>query len=198
MTKTRGKSYLLLNADGQRNPKLPKTLSDLLGPSASEILEDNDAEIAKNEGAIEEGNRVLEDPHTSEADKAAAREPIAQSEQENEDLKTHNESIEECLSLREKVKRTFKKYGVLAVAGAIIDAIYVPLAARLSAIGKGVAAGLKAIETKAGEMLPGAIGAIASFLFRAAGEAISFLAKNAWVLIVGIVVYLVDRIVKKG
>ena len=35
---------------------------------------------------------------------------------------------------------------------------------------------------------------IASFIFKTAGEAIGFLAKNAWLLIVAVVVYFVEQV----
>ena len=63
--------------------------------------------------------------------------------------------------------------------------------------GKGVGNGLKTIGKKLGEILPGLVGAIASFVFRTAGEVVSFLAKNAWLLIVGVVIYLVEQFKKK-
>ena len=51
---------------------------------------------------------------------------------------------------------------------------------------------------KLGEILPGMIGAIASFIFRTAGEVIGFLAKNAWLLIVGLVVFAVEQFKNKN
>ena len=45
-----------------------------------------------------------------------------------------------------------------------------------------------------GQILPGLVGAIASFIFEAAGEEIGFLAKNAWLLIVEVVVYFVEKL----
>ena len=46
---------------------------------------------------------------------------------------------------------------------------------------------------KLGQILPGLVGAIASFIFKTASEAIGFLAKNAWLLIVAVVVYFVEK-----
>jgi len=42
------------------------------------------------------------------------------------------------------------------------------------------------------------IGAIASFIFKTAGEVISFLGKNAWLLVVAVVVYAVEQFKSKN
>ena len=52
---------------------------------------------------------------------------------------------------------------------------------------------LKDVGRKLGQILPGLVGATASFIFKVAGEAIGFLAKNAWLLIVAVVVYFVKK-----
>jgi len=106
------------------------------------------------------------------------------------------------MTLREKVKRIWKKYGptvsgTLIAASAVISAIALVLTQKIGGTLKAVGNGLKAIGKKLAELLPGAIGAIASFLFRTAGEVVGFLAKNAWLLIVGIVVFLVERVSSK-
>jgi hypothetical protein len=64
-------------------------------------------------------------------------------------------------------------------------------------VAKGVGNGLKTIGKKLGEILPGMVGAIASFIFRTAGEVVGFLAKNAWILIVAVVLYFVEQYKKK-
>ena len=107
------------------------------------------------------------------------------------------------LSLRERIKEIFKKHGftVIAVAtaiGTVIGVIVSNLKAGLTKVAKGLGNGLKELGKKLGEILPGMIGAIASFLFRTAGEVIGFLAKNAWLLIVGLVVLAVEQFKKKG
>ena len=110
---------------------------------------------------------------------------------------------ERLLSLRDRVKEIFKKHGftVISVATAIavvIGVIVSNLKAGLTKVAKGVGNGLKDLGKKLGEILPGMIGAIASFIFRTAGEVIGFLAKNAWLLIVGLVVLAVEQFKKKS
>ena len=110
---------------------------------------------------------------------------------------------ERLLSLRDRIKEIFKKYGVTAFSiataiGVVIGVIVSNLKAGLTKVAKGVGNGLKELGKKLGEILPGMIGAIASFIFRTAGEVIGFLAKNAWLLIVGLVVLAVEQFKKKS
>ena len=110
--------------------------------------------------------------------------------------------MEQRMTLRDRVKAVFKKYGftVLAVAsavGVVIGVIVANLKNGLTSLGKGVGNGLKTIGERLSEILPGLVGAIASFVFRTAGEVVGFLTKNAWLLIVGVVIYLVEQFKKK-
>ena len=107
------------------------------------------------------------------------------------------------LSLKDRIKEIFKKYGFTAFAvataiGTVIGVIVSNLKAGLTKVAKGVGNGLKELGKKLGEILPGMIGAIASFIFRTAGEVIGFLAKNAWLLIVGLAVLAVEQLKKKS
>ena len=56
----------------------------------------------------------------------------------------------------------------------------------------------KRLAKKIARILPGLLGAIVSFVFRAAGQVISFLGKNAWLLIVGVAVFLFERVTKRN
>ena len=107
------------------------------------------------------------------------------------------------LSLRDRIKEIFKKHGftvvsVVTAIGVVIGVIVSNLKAGLTKVAKGLGNGLKELGKKLGEILTGMIGAIASFLFRTAGEVIGFLAKNAWLLVVGLVVLAVEQFKKKG
>lgn len=46
-------------------------------------------------------------------------------------------------------------------------------------------------------MLPGLIGQFASFLFKTAGQIISYLAEQTWLLILATVVFLFENYIKK-
>ena len=106
------------------------------------------------------------------------------------------------MTLRDRVKTIFKKYwftvfAVTSAVGVIIGAIVANLKNGLTSLGKGFGNGLKTIGKKIGQILHGLVGAIASFIFRTAGEVVGFLVKNAWLLIVGVVIYLVEQFKKK-
>ena len=119
-------------------------------------------------------------------------------------VETARERVNErLLSLRDRIKQIFKKYGftVFSIAtaiGVVIGVIVSNLKAGLTKVAKGVGDGMKALGKKLGEILPGMIGAIASFIFRTAGEVIGFLAKNAWLLVVGLVVLAIEQFKKKS
>ena len=55
---------------------------------------------------------------------------------------------------------------------------------------------MKAIGKKLGQILPGMLGAIVSFIFRTAGEVLGFLGKHAWLLIVVVVMYVTEQFKK--
>ena len=195
-----GRSYPLFRSDGEPNEKLPKTIKESLGPSAEEVITSNEREITRRREKVRELESSRKEVGPGQRENIDRN--IDQQREEIDNLERENEVIEERLSLRDKVKAIFKKYGftafaVLSAVGAVIGVIVSNLKSGLSKLGKGVGNGLKAIGKKLGEILPGMIGAIASFIFKTAGEAIGFLAKNAWLLIVAVVVYFVEKVKNK-
>ena len=68
----------------------------------------------------------------------------------------------------------------------------------MTSLGKGVGGALKNIGKKIGEILPGMIGAIASFIFNTAGEAVGFLVKHAWLLILAAVTIMIEKLKKRN
>ena len=115
----------------------------------------------------------------------------------------------ERLPLRERVKDIFKKHGftlatVVTAVGITIGVLLKILTDGASAaangiknVAKKVGDGLKELGKKIGSILPGLVGAIASFVLRAAGQAITFLGKNAWLLILFVAAFLIEKIIKK-
>ena len=196
--------HVLIAADGNINEKELKTSKKIrtsLGQPADEIVETNGVEVARRHEKV----RELEDQRATTSDENQ-RENLNQTIAEEMDaiakLERANEETEQRMTLRERVKAIFKKYGftVFAVAsavGVVIGVIVANLKNGLTSLGKGVGNGLKTIGKKLGEILPGLVGAIASFVFRTAGEVVGFLAKNAWLLIVGVVIYLAEQFKKK-
>ena len=186
----------LFNKDDELNDKLPKTIKDALGPPAEDIVETNREEITRREKKIQELQAFRE---------TASRETSENIEEQRNEisrLETENDIIEERMSLRDRVKSIFKKYGftvfaVVSAVGLIIGVIVNNLKKGLTSLGKGVGGALKNIGKKIGEILPGMIGAIASFIFKTAGEAVGFLAKNAWLLILAAVMFMIEKFKKK-
>ena len=119
------------------------------------------------------------------------------------------EQIAEKLPLRERLKDLFKKHGftiatVVTAVGITIGVLAKILADGASAaangiktVGKKVGDGLQELGKRIGSILPGLVGAIASFVFRAAGQAISLLAKNAWLLILAVAVFVIQKLTEK-
>ena len=201
MVRLNRKYYPLFKGNGELNGKLPKTIKESLGPPAEDIVKTNKEEIAGHQERIDELQEQLE--KTAEEH---MREGLNQTIDEEMDiiaqLERANEEIEQRMTLRDRVKTIIRKYGftLLAVAsavGLVIGVIVTNLKNGLTSLGKGVSGKLKTIGKKLGEILPGLVGAITSFVFRTAGEVVGFLAKNAWLLIVGVVIYLVEQFKKK-
>ena len=186
----------LFNKDGELNEKLPKTIKDALGPPAEDIIGTNEEEKTRREKKIEELNASLET--ASENQKEEKYAVIEEEQNEISRLDAENERIEERMSLRDRVKLIFEKYGftvfaAVSAVGLVIGVIVNNLKKGLTSLGKGVGGALKNIGKKIGEILPGMIGAIASFVFKTAGEAVGFLAKNAWLLILAAVMFMIEK-----
>jgi len=67
----------------------------------------------------------------------------------------------------------------------------------LKATGKALGNGLKDIAAKLGSLLPGLIGSIMSFLFKATGQVVGFLAEHTWLPILAAVAFLFEEYFKK-
>ena len=194
------KPHLLFKPDGEVNGKLPETIIKALGPRAEDIVETNREEISRRENKIDELNDSLETASENQREQIDAN--IEEQQSEISRLEAENEIIEERMSLRDRVKLIFKKYGftvfaVVSAVGLVIGVIVSNLKKGLTSLGKGVGGALKNIGKKIGEILPGMIGAIASFVFKTAGEAVGFLAKHAWLLILAAVTIMIEKL-KKG
>ena len=106
------------------------------------------------------------------------------------------------MPLREKIKEIFKKHGVTVTAiflaaGVTIGAVIGTMTNAFEKLGTDLGNGLKTLGAKASSALPGLIGAIVSFIFKAAGSAIGFLAEHTWLLILAVVAFLFQKLIKK-
>ena len=135
-------------------------------------------------------------------DKEAAEERVAARNVQIARLQTQIDEREAAMPLRERVREIFKKYGVTVTAiflaaGVTIGAVVGAITNALKAMGNQLANGLKTVGAKAASALPGLIGAIVSFLFKTAGQAIGYLAEHTWLLILAAVVFLFEKYIKK-
>jgi len=149
----------------------------------------------------EEDREIIEDENASPSDIEAARERVEERNEELAHLQTQIAEKERMWPLLERIKE-IKKYGVmvtaiLLAAGVTIWAVVGSITKVLKATGKALRKGLKDIGTKLGSLLPGLIGSIVNFLFKAAGQAIRFLAKHTWLLILAAVAFLFEKYIKK-
>ena len=177
-----------------------------LDEEINKVKRDLTQERSKNQNTMRENNveidRLRQQLKDGE-DQEEVQQQIERLEAENERLSERNEEIFSRMSLRDKVKYIFKKYGltifgVLAAVGTVIGVIVSNLKAGLTNVAKGVGNGLKELGKKLGQILPGMVGAIVSFLFKAAGEAVGFLAKHAWLLIMLVVTFAVEQLKKRS
>ena len=142
----------LFNKDGELNEKLPKTIKDALGPPAEDIIRTNEEEISRREKKKEEELQASRET-ASEKQKEQIYANIEEQENEISRLDAENERIEERMSLRDRVKLIFKKYGftvfaVVSAVGLVIGVIVNNLKKGLTSLGKGVGGALKNIGKK--------------------------------------------------
>ena len=197
LIRSNAKPAPLFNKDGEVNEKLPETIIKALGTPSEDIIRANEEEITRREKKIEELKASRETASENQREQIDAN--IEEQQNEISRLEAENEIIEERMSLRDRVKLIFKKYGftvfaVVSAVGLVIGVIVNNLKKGLTSLGKGVEGALKTIGKKIGEILPGMIGAIASFVFKTAGEAVGFLVKNAWLLILAAVTIMIEKL----
>ena len=86
---------------------------------------------------------------------------------------------------------------VVLATGLVLGAVALAALNGLKAGTKAVGKGLKTVGQKLGSLLPGLIGSIVRFIFRAAGQVLSFLGEHAWLLILAVVAFFMERLLKK-
>ena len=150
----------------------------------------------------EEDRVIINDENTSPSEREAAEERVAERQEELARLNTQIEERERAMPLRERIKEIFKKYGVTVTAifiaaGVTIGAVIGAITNALKSTGKQLGNGLKEIGKKTASLLPGLLGSIVSFLFKAAGQVIGFLAEHTWLLILAVVAFLMETYIKK-
>ena len=182
--KAKNKQKKLKEKVGQERKKLNKI------ERKNDAMEERLNEAKRLDELNEEDRAIINDPDASEVDKEAAEKRI-------------EARLEGTLPLRERVREIFKKYGVTVTAiflaaGITIGAVVGAITNALKSMGNQLANGLKTVGAKAASALPGLIGAIVSFLFKTAGQAIGYLAEHTWLLILAAVVFIFKKYIKKG
>ena len=189
---------------GQRlNPILPRQIKSALGQEREILVTLKEKEIEELQESIREDEEIANNENEEPSVRERAREKIAEKLEQIDAIENERDELEERLSLREKVKNIFKKYGftvaaVFLAVSTVIGVIVNSLTKGLKSVAAGVGNGLKELGKKIAGILPGLIGAIVSFIFKTAGSVISFLGKNAWLLILGVAVFMVERFQKKN
>ena len=201
----------------QERGKLQKDVDKLQATYSAKVKERNEIEAGLNrtktlsemeeryetlKRANEEDQRVIDDENATSSDKQAAEARMEERREELERLEPQIQPREEALPLRERVKNIFKKYGwtlqaVVLAVGLVLGALALAGLNGLKAGTKALGQGLKAIGQKLGFLLPGLIGSIVSFIFKAAGQVLSFLGEHAWLLILAVVAFFMERLLKK-
>ena len=164
-----------------------------------ETIEEKEEELRKQN---QEDQEIIKDENIFPSDREAAELRIAERNEELGRLQTLVEERERAMPLRERVKEIFKKYGVTVTAiflaaGITIGAVISTITNALKAMGQQMANGLKTVGAKAASALPGLIGAIVSFLFKTAGQAIGFIAEHTWLLILAVVAFIFEKYIKR-
>ena len=201
------KAYPLFTKDkdtGEQriNPNLTKEIKSSLGPEREILIAQKEKEIEELQESIREDEEIANNENEQPSVRERAREKIAEKREQIDALENEREELEERLLLREKVKNIFKKYGftvtaVFLAVGTVIGVIVNSLTKGLKSVATGVGNGLKELGKKIAQILPGLIGSIVSFIFKTAGSVISFFGKNAWLLLLGVAVFTVERFKKK-
>ena len=114
--------HVIIDADGnvnEREIKKSKKIQKSLGPRAEDIVETNREEISRRENKIKELQASRETASGNQREQIDAN--IEAQQNEISRLEAENERIEERMSLRDRVKLIFKKYGftVFAVVSAV-------------------------------------------------------------------------------
>ena len=158
------RAYPLFTKDkdtgGQRlNPILPRQIKSALGTERDTLIVQKEKEIEELHKSIREDEEIANNENEQPSARERAREKIAEKLEQINALENERDELEERVSLREKVKNIFKKYGftvtavflavgtVMSVIGVIIDS----LTKGLKSVAAGVGNGLKELGKRSRE-----------------------------------------------
>ena len=120
------KYHPLFNSDGEVNQKLPKTITENLGPTAEEVYRANEENISKDNERLKHLEAKLETAKENHGENINRN--IDKIQSEIDQLERENEVTEEGMSPRDRVKMIFKKYGftvfsIVTAVGVVIGVI---------------------------------------------------------------------------
>ena len=142
---------------------------------------------------ITEDKQLIEDENTSPSERAAAEARLSENEAELDRANAELEARERERPLLERIKDIFKKYGWT------IDAFFIAVGVILGAIALAAKKGTKVISQKLNDVKqqPGFIGSIVNFLFKAASQVFAFLSEHTWLIILVVVAFFMERLLKR-
>ena len=146
---------------------------------------------------IKEDKQLIDDENASSSERMSANVRLLENEAELDRINTEIEVRERQKPLLERVNDIFKKYGWT------LQAIFVAVGVILSVIAltvkKGFKYGTKVVEQKLKNTNhnPGMIGSIVSFIFKAAGQVFSFLSEHTWLIILVVVAFFIEKLLKR-
>ena len=172
------------------------------GLNSTKTLDDLKEQEAELQKQNEQDRGIIRNQDTLPSEREATEGRVEERQEELARLRTQIEERERALPLRERIEEIFKKYGVtvaviFVATGATIGAVAGVITNALKATGKVLGNGLKDLGKKTASLLPGLLGSIVSFLFKAAGKAIGFLAEHTWLLILAVVAFLMESYIKR-
>ena len=172
------------------------------GLNSTKTLDDLKEQEAELQRQNEQDREIIRNQDPSPSEREAADGKVEERQEELARLRTQIEERERALPLRERIKEILKKYGVtvaaiFGAAGATIGAVIGVITNTLKATGNALGNGLKDLGKKTALLLPGLLGSIVSFLFKAAGKAIGFLTEHTWLLILAVVAFLMETYIRK-
>ena len=125
----RGGRTPLFKSDGRTiNPKIPKDVMKVFGPTRADLIQQKDEKIEELDKTMQEDTRVANYENEEPSVRERAREKITENTERKDQAVQEREKLVKKLPLRERIKEFFKKYGwtltaVLLAVGATIGNI---------------------------------------------------------------------------
>ena len=160
-------------------------------------LDELEQEAEELNRKIKEDRQLIDDENTSSPERMSANVRLLENEAELDRINTEIEVRERQKPLLERVKDIFKKYGWT------LQAFFVAVGVILSVIALTVKKGFKYGTKVVGQKLkntnhnPGMFSSIVSFIFKAAGQVFSFLSEHTWLIILVVVAFFIEKLLKR-